>query len=133
MRLAAKRVQFACNWLPLGYKLYGPPVTHMRSLHALAASCVQSRQFFASTLREQVFELKMKTPLKNLRIYATYGLAKAYPLTLCMARSNLFEANTYWRNNIYWGSIPNLQDYLKNAFGLFLQNVSANKQIILEY
>jgi hypothetical protein len=27
-------------------------------LHALAASCMQSRQFFASTLREQLFELK---------------------------------------------------------------------------
>jgi hypothetical protein len=31
----------------------------------------------------------MKTPLKNLRIYATHVLAKAYLLTLCMARSNL--------------------------------------------
>jgi hypothetical protein len=29
----------------------------MQSLHALAASCVQSRQFFANTLREQLFEL----------------------------------------------------------------------------
>jgi hypothetical protein len=58
----------------------------MHISHAPAASCVQSRQFFASTLREQLFELKMKTPLKNLRIYATYVLAKAYPLTLCMAR-----------------------------------------------
>jgi hypothetical protein len=25
-----------------------------------------------------------KTPLKNLRIYSTHVLAKAYPLTLCM-------------------------------------------------
>jgi hypothetical protein len=41
-------------------------------LHALAASCVQSRQFLASTLREQLFEIKygMKMLLKkpeNLR------------------------------------------------------------------
>ncbi len=28
----------------------------MQTLHALAASCVQSRQFIASTLREQLFE-----------------------------------------------------------------------------
>jgi hypothetical protein len=35
MRLAASRIQ---------------------TLHALAASCMQSRQFFASTLREQKFE-----------------------------------------------------------------------------
>jgi hypothetical protein len=30
--------------------------TREQILHALAASCVQSRQFFASTLREQIFE-----------------------------------------------------------------------------
>ncbi len=36
----------------------------------LAASCVQSRQFFASTLREQLFELKNQEAIKkyeNLR------------------------------------------------------------------
>jgi hypothetical protein len=32
--------------------------SRMQLLHALAASCVQSRQFFESTLREQIFELK---------------------------------------------------------------------------
>jgi hypothetical protein len=31
----------------------------------------------------------MKTPFKNMRIYATQVLAKAYPLTLFMARSDL--------------------------------------------
>ncbi len=31
----------------------------------------------------------MKTSLKNLRIYATHVLSKAYPLTLWMVRSNL--------------------------------------------
>jgi hypothetical protein len=36
----------------------------MQTLHALAASCMQSRQFFASMLQEQLFELKMKTPVK---------------------------------------------------------------------
>ncbi len=30
--------------------------TRKQILHALAASCVQSRQFFASTLQEQLFE-----------------------------------------------------------------------------
>jgi hypothetical protein len=42
----------------------------MQTLHALAASCVQSRQFFASTLREQLFELKNEDAIKkseNLR------------------------------------------------------------------
>jgi hypothetical protein len=32
--------------------------TRVQILHDLAASCVQSRQFCASTLREQLFELK---------------------------------------------------------------------------
>jgi hypothetical protein len=63
--------------------------SRMKTLHALAASCVQSRQFFVSTLREQLFELKNEDAIKNLRIYTTHVLAKAYPLTLCMARSNL--------------------------------------------
>jgi hypothetical protein len=63
--------------------------SHMQTLHALAASCVQCRQFFASTLREQLFELKNEDAIKNLRIYATHVLAKAYPFTLCMAGSNL--------------------------------------------
>ncbi len=100
MRLAATRVQIACDWRPVGYNLYAAgghsgtiymrlAASRMQTLHALVASCVQSRQFFASMLREQLLNLKMKTPLQNLRIYATHVLAKAYPLTLCMARSNL--------------------------------------------
>jgi hypothetical protein len=113
----AKRVQFACDWRPLGYHLHaigGHSVTRQETsrqegckrlflhqnyiffsidkstslthasdysadshcifglenalvhmdeiaarkqiLHALAASCLQSRQFFASTLQEQLFE-----------------------------------------------------------------------------
>jgi hypothetical protein len=61
----------------------------MPILHVLGASLVQSRQFFANTLQEQLFELKNEDAIKNLRIYATRELAKTYPLTLCMARSNL--------------------------------------------
>ena len=44
--------------------------TRKQILHALAASCVQSRQFFASTLREQLFELKNEDTIEkseNLR------------------------------------------------------------------
>jgi hypothetical protein len=45
-------------------------VSCMQTLHVLAASCVQSRQFFASTLREQLFELKNEDTIEkseNLR------------------------------------------------------------------
>jgi hypothetical protein len=33
--------------------------------HALAASCVQSRQFFASMLRDQLFDLKNEEAIKS--------------------------------------------------------------------
>jgi hypothetical protein len=42
----------------------------MQKLHALAASCMQSRQFFESTLGEKLFELKNEDAIKkseNLR------------------------------------------------------------------
>jgi hypothetical protein len=45
--------------------------TRKQILHMLTASCVQSRQFFASKLREQLFELKKEDAImksKNLRI-----------------------------------------------------------------
>ncbi len=44
--------------------------SRMQTLHALAVSCVQSRQFFESTLREQLFKLKNEDTIKkseNLR------------------------------------------------------------------
>ncbi len=46
------------------------PTSRMQILHALAASPVQSRQYFASTLREQLYELKNEDTIKkskNLR------------------------------------------------------------------
>jgi hypothetical protein len=97
MRLAATRVQFACDWRPLGYNLY-PTAGHsgtiymrlaasrMQILHLLVANCMQSLQFFASTLREQLFELKNKDAVKE---FENLRDKQAYPLTLCMARSNL--------------------------------------------
>ncbi len=47
MRLAATRVLFICDW---------PPVTCKFCMRQ--RTVVQSRQFFASTLREQLFELQ---------------------------------------------------------------------------
>jgi hypothetical protein len=58
----------------------------------LAASTVQSRQFFESTLRGQLFELKNEETIKCTR----YGLS-INTYALCMARSNLvrqFQKNT---------------------------------------
>jgi hypothetical protein len=63
MQISVDFIQVACDWRPSGYNL---PATgghsgtnymrlagsQMQILHALAASCVQSRQFFASMLRE---------------------------------------------------------------------------------
>jgi hypothetical protein len=53
--------------------------SRMQTLHGLAASCMQSRQFFASMLREQSLELKNEDAIKkfeNLRdTCACYGLS----------------------------------------------------------
>jgi hypothetical protein len=87
MQISADFINVACDWRPggynfpatggwrpLGYNLYATGghsgTIYMQTLHALAASCVQSRQFFASTLREQLLELKNEDAIKkseNLR------------------------------------------------------------------
>jgi hypothetical protein len=57
MLLAATRVQFACDWRPLGHNLHAIgghsstiymrlAANRMQTLHALEASCLQSRQLF---------------------------------------------------------------------------------------
>jgi hypothetical protein len=67
MRLAATRVQFiqyvigshsGTIYMQLAGRL-------MQTLYALAASCMQSRQFFASMLREQLFDLKNDDAIKK--------------------------------------------------------------------
>jgi hypothetical protein len=94
MQILVDFIHVACNWRPCGYNLHAtgghsgtiymrlaaPRVQFTvyatgRQLHA-NFSCASGQlrakpPVFASTLREQLFELqKMKTPLKNLRIYA---------------------------------------------------------------
>jgi hypothetical protein len=75
MWLTAKRVQLHATGGHSG-KIYMRLATScMQILHALAASCVQSRQLFASTLREQLFEIENEDAIKNLRIYSIHVLA----------------------------------------------------------
>jgi hypothetical protein len=55
---------------PLGYNLHATGGHSGTIYMRLAASRMQSRQFFASTLREQLFELKNEDAIKkseNLR------------------------------------------------------------------
>jgi hypothetical protein len=67
MEILADFIHVGCDWRPCGYNLHvtgGHSSTiymqlaanRMQTLHAQEASCMQSRQFFASTLREQLFE-----------------------------------------------------------------------------
>jgi hypothetical protein len=70
MRQAATRVQFKCESGHSSTIYIRLAASHMQTLHALAASCMQSRQFFASMLREQLLELKNEDAIKkseNLR------------------------------------------------------------------
>jgi hypothetical protein len=61
MHLAATRVQIECDWRPIGYNLN---VTGHQS-HA-AVSTVQSRQFFESMPKAQLFELKNEETIKKV-------------------------------------------------------------------
>jgi hypothetical protein len=75
MQISADFTHVACDWQLRGYNLHATgvhfgaiymrlAVSSMQTLHTLAASCMQSRQFFASTLREELFELKNENAIK---------------------------------------------------------------------
>jgi hypothetical protein len=82
-RVAASRMQIsvdfihnACDWRPRRYNLHATgghsgtinmqlAASRMQTLHALAASCMQSHQFFASTLQKQLFGLKNEDVIKK--------------------------------------------------------------------
>jgi hypothetical protein len=51
-------VQFICDCGHSGTIYIQLAVSRMQTLHALSASCMQSRQFFASMLRKQLLEIK---------------------------------------------------------------------------
>jgi len=66
----------ACKFRPILFMLHATSchagtiymrlaASRMQTLHALAASCVQSHHFFASTLREQLYELKNEDAIKK--------------------------------------------------------------------
>jgi hypothetical protein len=62
---------------------------HAKFACANSHGTVQSHQYFASSLGEQLFELKNEDGIKKSEdLYVTHVLAKAYPLTLFIARSN---------------------------------------------
>jgi len=50
----------------------------MQNLHALAASALQSRSYFAMTLGEQIFDSKKITQLKKSKISTAIVLSDAY-------------------------------------------------------
>jgi hypothetical protein len=76
MQISVDFIHVACDWRPRGYNLHatgGHSGTNymrlaaicMQILHALAASCLQSCQFFKSTVREQLFEEKNEDAIKK--------------------------------------------------------------------
>ncbi len=95
-------IHVACDWGPLWHNLHAtgghsgtiymrwPPVAfkifmRQRPVACKAASCLQA------CCQNNYLNKEVKTPLKNFRIYATYVLARTYPSTPCMARSNLMR------------------------------------------
>jgi hypothetical protein len=84
MQIVPEWLPVACKFRPIlfmlhatgGYNLHATgghsgkiyirlAVSCMQTLHALVASCMQSRHFFASTLREQLLELKNEDAIKK--------------------------------------------------------------------
>jgi hypothetical protein len=72
--------------------------TRKQILHALAASSCKAASFLHARCKNNYLNKKMKTPLKNLRNYATHVFEKCCPSTLCMARSNLIRRYLYLPN-----------------------------------
>ncbi len=114
MRLAASRKQIVPVWPPVACKLYprvrltfqvtalGYLVWKMRWYYGWQSNgskfCTRQRpiackdaSFLQACCENNYLNKKMKTPLKNLRIYATHVLYKCYPSTLRMARANLIR------------------------------------------
>ncbi len=82
MQISVDFIHVACDWRPRGYNLHATgghsgtlymrlaAATRMQTLHALAASCIRSCQFYASRLQKQLLELKNEDAIKkseNLR------------------------------------------------------------------
>jgi hypothetical protein len=89
-----KTGSFARNW-PLAHAKFAS----VWLCHACASGQLRAKPpVFASMLREQLFELKNEDAIKNLRIYETLVLAKAYQLTLCMAKSPFLKVIRYMYN-----------------------------------
>jgi hypothetical protein len=95
MQTSVDFIHVACNRQHSG-KIYmdWPPVACKVLMHQRPVAC-KAASFLQARCENNYLNKKMKTPLKNLRIYATHVLAKAYPLTLCMARSNLVRQFLY--------------------------------------
>ncbi len=86
-----KTGSFAVYWFGKCVGTMDGKATRKQILHALAVSCVQSRQFLQARCENNYLNKKIKTPFKKLRIYEPHVLNKCFPSTLCMVRSNLMR------------------------------------------
>jgi hypothetical protein len=58
MQIYVDFIHVACNWRPLGYNLYATRRQSHAYFACASGQLLAKPQFFASTLREQLFELK---------------------------------------------------------------------------
>ncbi len=82
IQLVATPAPLACGWWPFRYNLN---VTGHAIFACTSGQFSAEMPVFESTQTEQLFELKMRKPLKNLRAYTKHVLARTYPSTLCTA------------------------------------------------
>jgi hypothetical protein len=110
-------IEIACDWRPRGYNLHatgnhsGQIIcdSRMQILHVLAASCVQSRQFFASTLR---YHNAWPDPISlDSSFNIATGIIKQLPMSYSVhsAVAHIEELHSNFKNSLHHCLlVPNL-------------------------
>jgi hypothetical protein len=96
--------------------------SRMQTLHALAASCVQSRQFFASTLREQLFELKNEEAIKKSENLRDTCACKGLSIKGTVSQDFLLLV-------FFASGFPQASDYTMRAVSNFFENLRRYSQL----
>jgi hypothetical protein len=85
MQISANFIHVACNWRPHGYNLHATGCQSHADFACASSQLRAKPPVFASTVREQLFELKNEDAIKKSNNLRDTCACKAYPLTLCMA------------------------------------------------
>jgi hypothetical protein len=89
-RCVKGRLYIIINFFSIGKSISSMYASYFSADGPWFVAC-NAASFLQAGCENKSLNKKMKTPLKNLRIYSTHVLNKCYPSTLCMAQSNLIR------------------------------------------